>query len=259
MTGLPNRVSFRDEIERLLTIAQSRGDMQPAALLFIDLDQFKQVNDSLGHPCGDRLLCDVANRLREMLRPEDFIARFGGDEFVVFQQHLKSDEDAARCWRAGSSIGSANATSSTTTSGNRRQHRHRDDRAGHQGRRAVEERRHGAVSRQGRRPRHLLLLPRRNGADRSKPAGFWSWICAARSRNEEFELYYQPLVNLKTGRISTCEALLRWNHPVRGMVSPIDIIPVAEEMGLIVDLGRWILRKACSEGMRLARRASASR
>jgi EAL domain-containing protein (putative c-di-GMP-specific phosphodiesterase class I) len=68
--------------------------------------------------------------------------------------------------------------------------------------------------------------------------------------NEEFELYYQPLVNLKTGRISTCEALLRWNHPVRGMVSPVDIIPVAEEMGLIVDLGRWILRKACSECMR---------
>src|SRR5487761_2347931 len=84
LTGLPNRVNFRDEIEHLLS-----------ALLFIDLDQFKQVNDTLGHPCGDQLLCAVADRLREMLRPEDFVARFGGDEFVVFQQNIKSNEDSA--------------------------------------------------------------------------------------------------------------------------------------------------------------------
>ncbi len=93
LTALPNRVNFRDEIERLLAISHSAERL--SALLFVDLDQFKQVNDTLGHPCGDQLLCAVAGRLREMLRPEDFVARFGGDEFVVFQQNILSNEDAA--------------------------------------------------------------------------------------------------------------------------------------------------------------------
>ena len=93
LTALPNRVNFRDEIGRLLAVQQ--GAEQLSALLFVDLDQFKQVNDTLGHPCGDQLLCAVADRMREMLRPEDFVARFGGDEFVVFQQNLQSADDAA--------------------------------------------------------------------------------------------------------------------------------------------------------------------
>jgi diguanylate cyclase (GGDEF)-like protein len=93
LTELPNRVNFRDEIGRLL--AAQQGADRLSALLFVDLDQFKQVNDTLGHPCGDQLLCAVASRLREMLRPEDFVARFGGDEFVVFQQNINSHEDAA--------------------------------------------------------------------------------------------------------------------------------------------------------------------
>src|ERR1700710_2694919 len=88
LTALPNRVNFRDEIGRLLAIQQSVGQL--SALLFIDLDQFKQVNDTLGHPCGDQLLCAVADRLPAMLRPEAFVARFGGDEFVGFQQNIKS-------------------------------------------------------------------------------------------------------------------------------------------------------------------------
>ena len=88
LTALPNRVNFRDEIGRLL--ASQHDAEQLSALLFVDLDQFKQVNDTLGHPCGDQLLCAVADRLREMLRPEDFVARFGGDEFVVFQQNIQS-------------------------------------------------------------------------------------------------------------------------------------------------------------------------
>src|SRR3984893_10326578 len=88
LTALPNRVNFRDEIEHLLNAPREADEL--SALLFIDLDQFKQVNDTLGHPCGDQLLCAVADRLRNMLRPEDFVARFGGDEFVVFQQNIKS-------------------------------------------------------------------------------------------------------------------------------------------------------------------------
>src|SRR6266567_4827643 len=93
LTALPNRVNFRDEIERLLAVPHRATQL--SALLFVDLDHFKQVNDTLGHPCGDQLLCAVADRLRDMLRPEDFVARFGGDEFVVFQQNIKSAEDAA--------------------------------------------------------------------------------------------------------------------------------------------------------------------
>jgi len=89
----PTGSIFRDEIERLLAVPHH--DERLSALLFVDLDQFKQVNDTLGHPCGDQLLCAVAGRLREMLRPEDFVARFGGDEFVVFQQNIASNEDAA--------------------------------------------------------------------------------------------------------------------------------------------------------------------
>src|SRR6202012_4263364 len=97
LTALPNRLNFRDEIGRLLAV--SRNADRLSALLFIDLDQFKQVNDTLGHPCGDELLCAVAERLRGMLRPEDFVARFGGDEFVVFQQNIHSPEDAANVAR----------------------------------------------------------------------------------------------------------------------------------------------------------------
>ncbi len=93
LTALPNRLNFRDEIERLLAVSHHADRL--SALLFVDLDQFKQVNDTLGHPCGDELLCAVAERLRGMLRPEDFVARFGGDEFVVFQQDIESHEDAA--------------------------------------------------------------------------------------------------------------------------------------------------------------------
>ena len=110
LTALPNRVNFRDEIGRLLAIQQ--GAEQLSALLFVDLDQFKQVNDTLGHPCGDQLLCAVADRLREMLRPEDFVARFGGDEFVVFQQNIHRPT-TPRVSPGASSIASASATRST--------------------------------------------------------------------------------------------------------------------------------------------------
>ena len=164
LTALPNRVNFRDEIGRLLAVQQ--GADQLSALLFVDLDQFKQVNDTLGHPCGDQLLCAVAERLREMLRPEDFVARFGGDEFVVFQQNIHSARGRRRP-RPAHRRSPERALQDRQSSGrDRRQRRHRHDLARRQRRYAAEERRHGAVPRQGGRPRHLLLLPRRDGADR---------------------------------------------------------------------------------------------
>jgi diguanylate cyclase (GGDEF)-like protein len=248
LTALPNRVNFRDEMERLLAISHDAARL--SALLFVDLDQFKQVNDTLGHPCGDELLCAVADRLREMLRPEDFVARFGGDEFVVFQQNIKSDDDAAGLARRivdrlseryeidnhlveiGASVGIAMTTppgiSADTLLKNADMALYRAKADGRGTYCFFRE--EMALTVEARR---ILELDLRKAL-----------------ANEEFELFYQPLVNLKSGRISTCEALLRWNHPERGTVSPVDIIPVAEDMGLIVDLGRWILRKACMEAMK---------
>ena len=125
LTALPNRVNFRDEIGRLL--ASPAGAEQLSALLFVDLDQFKQVNDTLGHPCGDQLLCAVAGRLREMLRPEDFVARFGGDEFVVFQQNIKSARGRRRP-RPAHRRSPERALQDRQSSGrDRRQRRHRHD------------------------------------------------------------------------------------------------------------------------------------
>jgi diguanylate cyclase (GGDEF)-like protein len=248
LTALPNRVNFRDEMERLLAISHSAARL--SALLFIDLDQFKQVNDTLGHPCGDELLCAVADRLREMLRPEDFVARFGGDEFVVFQQNIKSENDAAHLARRivdrlseryeidnhlveiGASVGIAMtqppgiSADTLMKNADMALYRAKADGRGTY----CFFRDEMALTVEARR---ILELDLRKAL-----------------ANEEFELFYQPLINLKSKRISTCEALLRWNHPERGTVSPVDIIPVAEDMGLIVDLGRWILRKACMEAMK---------
>jgi diguanylate cyclase (GGDEF)-like protein len=246
LTGLPNRVNFRDEIGHLLAISQDTDQM--SALLFIDLDEFKQVNDTLGHPCGDQLLCAVADRLRAILRPEDFVARFGGDEFVVFQQNIKSPDDAAALARRivdhlserykidnhlveiGASIGIAMTSDvgADTLLKNADMALYRA-KAGGRGTYCFFREEMAQIV----EARRILELDLRKAL-----------------ANDEFELFYQPLVNLQSSKISTCEALLRWNHPVRGTVSPIDIIPVAEDMGMIVDLGRWILRKACLECMK---------
>jgi diguanylate cyclase (GGDEF)-like protein len=247
LTALPNRVNFRDEIGRLLAVQQ--GAEQLSALLFVDLDQFKQVNDTLGHPCGDQLLCAVSERLREMLRPEDFVARFGGDEFVVFQQNIHSTDDAAGLARRivdrlserykidnhlveiGASVGIAMTSRGVSAD-------------------TLLKNADMALYRAKADGRGTFCFFREEMAQVVEARRILELDLRKALANEEFELFFQPLVNLKSGRISTCEALLRWNHPVRGTVSPTDIIPVAEDMGLIVDLGRWILRKACMECMK---------
>jgi diguanylate cyclase (GGDEF)-like protein len=248
LTALPNRLNFRDEIEHLLGVPHDA--VQLSALLFVDLDQFKQVNDTLGHPCGDELLCAVADRLREMLRPEDFVARFGGDEFVVFQQNIKSAEDAAGLARRivdhlseryqignhlveiGASVGIAMTPPSGISAD------------------TLLKNADMALYRAKADGRGTFCFFREEMAQTVEARRVLELDLRKALANEEFELFYQPLVNLKSGKILTCEALLRWNHPARGTVSPIDIIPVAEDMGLIVDLGRWILRKACMECMK---------
>ncbi|MDQ8729000.1 EAL domain-containing protein [Bradyrhizobium sp. LHD-71] len=247
LTGLPNRVAFRDLIGEDLA---RRDNKRTSALLFIDLDQFKQVNDTLGHPCGDMLLCAVADRLREMLRPDDVVARFGGDEFVVFQREIQSHEDAASLARRivnrlseryeiehhlveiGASIGIA----LTPPHGISADHLLKNADV--------------ALYRAKSDGRGTFCFFREELATRVEARRTLELDLRHALANEEFELHFQPLVNLKSGRVTTCEALLRWNHPTRGAVSPGDIIPVAEEMGMIIDLGRWTLRKACMECMK---------
>ena len=241
LTGLPNRVFLREQMERALAAAAGNT----CAVMFVDLDQFKHVNDTLGHPRGDLLLRAVADRLRRLVRSSDIVARFGGDEFVIVQTPVSGDDDAAALARR--IVASLSDTYEID---------------GHQ---VVIGASVGiAMSpRDGSGPDHLLKI-----ADmalywaKADQRGTWRFFepemdIRAHARrsleldlrhalsNNSFQVFYQPLFDLRTKRISTCEALLRWPHPLRGMISPAEFIPVAEEMGLIVDLGKWVLREAC--------------
>ncbi|MFK8253838.1 putative bifunctional diguanylate cyclase/phosphodiesterase [Ancylobacter sp. sgz301288] len=246
LTGLPNRTSFTEHFEAAL------ANIKPGAaraILFIDLDDFKQVNDTLGHSFGDALLCEVAERLRNSVRDMDLVARFGGDEFVVLQTLRRGKETKDAAALAGRIIETLSRIY---------------DIEGHQ---IVVGASVGIslAPQDGYNVDHLL-----KNADmalyRAKADGRGVWRFFERDMDvkaqarrtleldirdavarEEFELHYQPLINLRTGRTTTCEALLRWPHPTRGMVSPGEFIPVAEEMGLIVDIGAWVVREACRE------------
>jgi diguanylate cyclase (GGDEF)-like protein len=244
LTGLPNRTTFREQLERALTAC--RPDHM-CAVHFIDLDQFKQVNDTLGHTYGDMLLVAVAKRLQAVVRDADVIARFGGDEFVVLQSPVKSvDEGSALAARILQTLTGAYKVDGHEVPG-------------------------GAsigiaiAPNDGVDPD--LLLRRADMAlyqVKSEGRGSWRWFkpkmeAKAQARrnleldlrkaleSEGFELDYQPIFDLRTKRILACEALLRWDHDGRGTVMPAEFIPVAEEMGLIVELGNQVLRMACLE------------
>jgi diguanylate cyclase (GGDEF)-like protein len=244
LTGLPNRASFRTELERIL----ARGaDGSEHALLFVDLDQFKHTNDTLGHPCGDGLLCEVARRLKRIVRPTDMVARFGGDEFVVFQSLRAGKEEAAhlasRIIEAvsevyeiehheiliGASIGIALAPRDAT---NADQLIKRADIALYS---AKED------------GRGMWRFFERDMDERAQERRSLEIDLRTALSEGQFELRYQPIIDLRRGRITSCEALLRWPHPDRGMVSPGEFIPIAEETGLITDIGKWVLVEACRE------------
>jgi diguanylate cyclase (GGDEF)-like protein len=243
LTGLPNRTVLRDRMERALN--EWRIDNM-CAIHFIDLDQFKQVNDTLGHTRGDMLLEAVAERLKNTIRDADVISRFGGDEFVILQAPIRSIEQ-----------GEALATRVLNALGGTY------DLDGHK---VVVTTSIGIALAKSRIDPEQLLRNADIALYQAKAdgRGTWRWFeskmeASAQARraleldlrsateSEAFELYYQPIFNLKTRRIETCEALLRWPHHERGMVSPAEFIPVAEEMGLIVEIGNQALYKACLE------------
>ncbi len=245
LTGLANRNQFRERINGMLA-AMHKGKNH-IAIHLIDLDRFKTINDTLGHPIGDKLLKEVASRLKTVIRPGDMITRFGGDEFVVLQVGTERYQDAK--WLAqrlartlkdpfdidghridiGASIGIAMAPMD------------------------------GVDADQLLKKADMALYAAKNGGGGDHRFFALEMEEAAQERraleldlrealaSEQFQLYFQPLVDLRSGRVTTCEALMRWKHPNRGMVPPAVFIPIAEETGLIIALGEWALQRACAE------------
>jgi diguanylate cyclase (GGDEF)-like protein len=244
LTDLPNRVLLRERLEHELKRVK-RGEI--VAMLCLDLDHFKSVNDTLGHPIGDELLKLVADRLRGCTREPDTIARLGGDEFAIIMTQLRQPSDATvLAQRIRASISRPYQVD------------------GHQ---IVSDISIGIsiAPIDGSEPDQLL-----KNADmalygaKADGRGTYRFFEAEMDKrmkerrdlemdlrqalaNGEFELHYQPLVNLQTNEISAFEALLRWHHPSKGLISPADFVPIAEETGLIVSIGEWVLRTACKE------------
>ncbi len=245
LTDLPNRVLLRERLEHELKRVK-RGEM--LAVLCLDLDRFKSVNDTLG--TSDRRRASQGGvGPAAGLHPRAGYDRAARRRRV--RHHHDSDPAADRCGGAGAAHQGLDreALPSRWSPDHRgHQHRHlgRADRRGDAGP-AAQERRHGALRRQGRRPRHLSFLRAGDGRAHEGAARSRDGSAQRARRTSEFELHYQPLVNLETNEITAFEALLRWHHPKRGLISPADFIPIAEETGLIIPLGEWVLRTACAE------------
>jgi diguanylate cyclase (GGDEF)-like protein len=247
LTGLPNRASLLEGLARLLRRSKNSDEASLFAVLFIDLDNFKVVNDSLGHTTGDILLVAVGERLRNSLRPEDMIARLGGDEFTVLINEVAGVEDAEQV--ADRLLDELQEPFSV------------------EGYELFTTASVGIVvgNRDYEKPENLLrdadtAMYRAKDLGRSRK-GVFERTMHSRAvalfeletelrramEREEFVVHYQPIVSLKTGRIVGFEALVRWKHPERGMIPPTEFIPIAEDTGLIIPLEFFVLRESCHQ------------
>jgi diguanylate cyclase (GGDEF)-like protein len=245
LTDLPNRLLFNDRLTQAISMAV-RQDKQ-LAVMFVDLDQFKKINDSLGHGVGDKLLQSVAKRLIACVRRTDTVSRLGGDEFVVLLAQVEHEEDAAfsarkilRALAAPHSIDNKsldmNASIGVST--------YPSDGSDAE---TLVNKADTAMYEAKQQGRNNYQFFRRymdvRVAERQLLEGDLRY---ALGRNE-FVLHYQPKFNLQTGQITGVEALIRWVHPQRGIVSPAEFVPIAEECGLILPIGSWVLLEACKQ------------
>ena len=247
LTELPNRLLFQDRVQQALQLA--RRHRRRTALLWIDLDRYKQVNDSLGHRVGDEVLCEVARRIKGALRESDTVARVGGDEFTVLANDIRSGSDAELVCRkilaeiARSIPAGDHQVTLTGSAGISIFPDHGEDPVvlmRHADLAMYSAKREGGGVFRLFRPALGESMLRRMELERE--------LSAALERGE-FSLDYQPLMDTR-GRLDCLEALLRWNNKSLGRVSPADFIPVAEEMGLISAIGEWVTRTACATGTR---------
>ena len=255
LTGLSNRAHFNEQIEQ--ASAALAGSLQPFTVLMIDLDRFKAINDTLGHAAGDLLLKEVAERIESSTRPADLVARLGGDEFAIIQAGevgAPSADEQRRTARAlaerilavvakpidlfgktvqvGASIGIALAPE--------------DGAAPDELLRKADFALYAAkqAGRCGYRlfgPEMIASISRRDSMEAALRAAL---------SNDELTLHYQPIVDIRSGAVVCVEALVRWKHPTQGLLSPHQFLPVAEETGLIVPLGGWVIRRACRDASR---------
>jgi diguanylate cyclase (GGDEF)-like protein len=251
LTGLPNRILLRERIEH--AIVRSGRSKKLVALLFIDLDHFKDVNDAHGHQTGDELLIALVARLSGVLRPADTLARLSGDEFVILCEELDAPsqveivasrvvEALARPFSLTHTTVEVSASVGLAFAG---QANHDPDQLLHAADLAMYQ-----VKHEGGDSYQIIDLRVQNLVDQD--LGLRSALSKAVER-EELHVEYQPIVRTSDGRIHGVEALLRWDHPIRGPISPSTMIPLAEQSGLIVELGRWMIERACIDRKRWSR------
>jgi diguanylate cyclase (GGDEF)-like protein/PAS domain S-box-containing protein len=253
LTGLANRALFIDRVEHA-ALVRGRTTELGIAVLFLDLDDFKTVNDSLGHASGDTLLCAVGSRLVDAVRPADTVARFGGDEFAVLIEDLASHADAAEAAERIADILRVpfvvDGREMFVTASIGIAFGHDADEL----LRSADVAMYGAKA--GGKAHYAFYEPAMDDAAHTR-LQLTADLRRASFRGE-FMLEYQPTVDLLTGRPTGLEALIRWRHPQRGSVMPLEFVPLAEETGLIVPIGRWALAEACAQGAHWLRTVPAS-